>query len=170
MIDVAAAHEDSAGARVSDGDDGSEAASEEEHAAGYAPSRIALAFRREETRRRRQKELASIRATEAGILRTRSAGIVAKPSVRRARWTAGGGTMRAGDLRQAASGQPYGVVSARKLPPRARPPRASSPQRARQRNARRDLRQPTRRSVAVVDAPRRRCPRLIGADAVPPPS
>ena len=54
-------------ARVSDGDDGSEAASEEEHAAGYAPSRIALEFRREETRRRRQKELASIRATEAGI-------------------------------------------------------------------------------------------------------
>ena len=72
-------------ARVSDGDDGSEAASEEEHAAGYAPSRIALEFRREETRRRRQKELASIRATEAGISCALRSAALRREAVREAR-------------------------------------------------------------------------------------
>ena len=72
-------------ARVSDGDDGSEAASEEEHAPGYAPSRIALEFRREETRRRRQKELASIRATEAGISCALRAAARRREAVREAR-------------------------------------------------------------------------------------
>ena len=72
-------------ARVSDGDDGSEAASEEEHAAGYAPSRIALEFRREETRRRRQKELASIRATEAGISCALRSAALRREAVRAAR-------------------------------------------------------------------------------------
>ena len=72
-------------ARVSDGDDGSEAASEEEHAAGYAPSRIALEFRREETRRRRQKELASIRATETGISCALRSAALRREAVREAR-------------------------------------------------------------------------------------
>lgn len=72
-------------ARVSDGDDGSEAASEEEHAPGYAPSRIALEFRREETRRRRQKELASIRATEAGISCALRSAALRREAVREAR-------------------------------------------------------------------------------------
>ena len=72
-------------ARVSDGDDGSEAASEEEHAPGYAPSRIALEFRREETRRRRQKELASIRATEAGISCALRSAPLRREAVREAR-------------------------------------------------------------------------------------
>ena len=72
-------------ARVSDGDDGSEAASEEEHAAGYAPSRIALEFRREELRRRRQKELASIRATEAGISCALRSAALRREAVREAR-------------------------------------------------------------------------------------
>jgi hypothetical protein len=72
-------------ARVSDGDDGSEAASEEEHAAGYAPSRIALEFRREETRRRRHKELASIRATEAGISCALRSAALRREAVREAR-------------------------------------------------------------------------------------
>ena len=72
-------------ARVSDGDDGSEAASEEEHAPGYAPSRIALEFRREETRRRRQKELASIRATEAGISCALRSAALRREAVRAAR-------------------------------------------------------------------------------------
>ena len=72
-------------ARVSDGDDGSEAASEEEHAAGYAPSRIALEFRREETRRRRHKELASIRATEAGISCALRSAALRREAVRAAR-------------------------------------------------------------------------------------
>ena len=72
-------------ARVSDGDDGSEAASEEEHAPGYAPSRIALEFRREETRRRRQKELASIRATETGISCALRSAALRREAVREAR-------------------------------------------------------------------------------------
>ena len=72
-------------ARVSDGDDGSEAASEEEHAPGYAPSRIALEFRREETRRRRQKELANIRATEAGISCALRSAALRREAVREAR-------------------------------------------------------------------------------------
>ena len=72
-------------ARVSDGDDGSEAVSEEEHAPGYAPSRIALEFRREETRRRRQKELASIRATEAGISCALRSAALRREAVRAAR-------------------------------------------------------------------------------------
>ena len=72
-------------ARVSDGDDGSEAASEKEHAPGYAPSRIALEFRREETRRRRQKELASIRATEAGISCALRSAALRREAVREAR-------------------------------------------------------------------------------------
>ena len=69
-----------------DSDDGSaEAASEEEHAPGYAPSRIALEFRREETRRRRQKELASIRATEAGISCALRSAALRREAVRAAR-------------------------------------------------------------------------------------
>ena len=69
-----------------DADDGSaEAASEEEHAPGYAPSRIALEFRREETRRRRQKELASIRATEAGISCALRSAALRREAVREAR-------------------------------------------------------------------------------------
>ena len=69
-----------------DADDGSdEAASEEEHAPGYAPSRIALEFRREETRRRRQKELASIRATEAGISCALRSAALRREAVRAAR-------------------------------------------------------------------------------------
>ena len=71
---------------VGDADDGSaEAASEEEHAPGYAPSRIALEFRREETRRRRQKELASIRATEAGISCALRSAALRREAVRAAR-------------------------------------------------------------------------------------
>ena len=71
---------------VGDADDGSdEAASEEEHAPGYAPSRIALEFRREETRRRRQKELASIRATEAGISCALRSAALRREAVREAR-------------------------------------------------------------------------------------
>ena len=71
---------------VGDADDGSaEAASEEEHAAGYAPSRIALEFRREETRRRRQKELASIRSTEAGISCALRSAALRREAVRAAR-------------------------------------------------------------------------------------
>ena len=71
---------------VGDADDGSaEAASEEEHAPGYAPSRIALEFRREETRRRRQKELASIRATEAGISCAWRSAALRREAVREAR-------------------------------------------------------------------------------------
>ena len=69
-----------------DSDDGSaEAASEEEHAPGYAPSRIALEFRREETRRRRQKELASIRATETGISCALRSAALRREAVRAAR-------------------------------------------------------------------------------------
>ena len=69
-----------------DSDDGSEeAASEEEHAPGYAPSRIALEFRREETRRRRQKELASIRATETGISCALRSAALRREAVREAR-------------------------------------------------------------------------------------
>ncbi len=71
---------------VGDADDGSaEAASEEEHAPGYAPSRIALEFRREETRRRRQKELASIRSTEAGISCALRSAALRREAVREAR-------------------------------------------------------------------------------------
>ena len=71
---------------VGDADDGSaEAASEEEHAPGYAPSRIALEFRREETRRRRQKELASIRATETGISCALRSAALRREAVREAR-------------------------------------------------------------------------------------
>ena len=71
---------------VGDADDGSaEAASEEEHAPGYAPSRIALEFRREETRRRRHKELASIRATEAGISCALRSAALRREAVRAAR-------------------------------------------------------------------------------------
>ena len=71
---------------VGDADDGSdEAASEEEHAPGYAPSRIALEFRREETRRRRQKELANIRATEAGISCALRSAALRREAVREAR-------------------------------------------------------------------------------------
>ena len=71
---------------VGDADDGSdEAASEEEHAPGYTPSRIALEFRREETRRRRQKELASIRATEAGISCALRSAALRREAVREAR-------------------------------------------------------------------------------------
>ena len=71
---------------VGDADDGSdEAASEEEHAPGYAPSRIALEFRREETRRRRHKELASIRATEAGISCALRSAALRREAVREAR-------------------------------------------------------------------------------------
>ena len=71
---------------VGDADDGSdEAASDEEHAPGYAPSRIALEFRREETRRRRQKELASIRATETGISCALRSAALRREAVRAAR-------------------------------------------------------------------------------------
>ena len=80
---------------VGDADDGSadaaseeeasEAASEAKNAAGCTLSRLALEFRREELRRRRQKELANIRATEAGISCALRSAALRREAVREAR-------------------------------------------------------------------------------------
>ena len=80
---------------VGDADDGSdeaasseeasEAASEAGNAAGCTLSRLALEFRREELRRRRQKELANIRATEAGISCALRSAALRREAVREAR-------------------------------------------------------------------------------------
>ena len=80
---------------VGDADDGSdeaasseeasEAASEAGNAAGCTLSRLALEFRREELRRRRQKELANIWATEAGISCALRSAALRREAVREAR-------------------------------------------------------------------------------------
>ena len=66
-------------------EEASEAASEAGNAAGCTLSRLALEFRREELRRRRQKELASIRATEAGISCALRSAALRREAVRAAR-------------------------------------------------------------------------------------
>ena len=58
---------DDGSAEAASSEEASEAASEAGNAAGCTLSRLALEFRREELRRRRQKELANIQATEAEI-------------------------------------------------------------------------------------------------------
>ena len=76
---------DDGSAEAASSEEASEAASEAENAAGCTLSRIALEFRREETRRRRQKELASIRATEAGISCALRSAALRREAVREAR-------------------------------------------------------------------------------------
>ena len=76
---------DDGSAEAASSEEASEAASEAGNAAGCTLSRIALEFRREETRRRRQKELASIRATEAGISCALRSAALRREAVREAR-------------------------------------------------------------------------------------
>ena len=76
---------DDGSAEAASSEEASEAASEAGNAAGCTLSRLALEFRREELRRRRQKELANIQATEAEISCALRSAALRREAVREAR-------------------------------------------------------------------------------------